>query len=496
MAVLEFILIAFLISIDAFFVAAEMAFVRARHTRIDQLSEEGNKAARMAQAAIGDPDRFISACQLGITSATLVLGAVGQQTFAADLVNAMLSFGLPHEWSVPMLHAARAACYVIAFSATAFLQTVFGELIPKTWTYSRAESVLLILIWPMRIWQWLIAPFLYLLNGFTSFVLRLLAVKEPPRHQVLYSEAEIKRLVSDSQEGGVLEPGETQMIHSVFDFSDTQVQEVMTPRTKMICISGDSTVREFIDLSLEHGLSRLPLFEKDMDKIFGMAHIRDGLQALLHGKDKAPVKELSRKLLIVPENKEVSDLLAEFRLTKTQMAIVVDEYGCTRGLVTVEDLIEELVGDIADEYDVVQDFVSVQEDGSFIVDGSMLLTDAAERLELKIEDEEFNTLGGHVFGILGRAPHVGDEVEERGNIYRVEEVDRARILKLKLVRKPGFSETGEGTNVKIIPAARIRKPRTGDSTKQIRPKSADEPVEFNSRVAEPDPEDTALESTI
>jgi putative hemolysin len=456
MAVLEVILLTTLISINAFFVAAEMAFVRTRHTRIDQLADEGNKAARLAQAALNDPDRFISACQLGITLTTLILGDVGEQAFAADISDAVLAIGLPHLWSVGIMHAAKVACYLIAFSATAFLQTVFGELIPKTWTYSRAELVLLVLIWPMRAWQWLISPFLHLLNGFTAFVLRLLKVKDPPRHQVVYSEEEIKRLVSDSEQVGVLEQGEGQMIHSVFDFSDTKVKEVMTPRTNMVCINGDRSIREFIDLSLQHGFSRIPLFEKDMDKIFGLAHIRDGLSALLEGRDSLPVRELTRKVLIVPQNKEVSELLAEFKLTKTQMAVVVDEYGCTRGLVTVEDLVEELVGDISDEYDVVQDHISAQQDGSLIVDGAMPLSDLAERLSIIINDEEFNTLGGHVFGVLGRAPRIGDEVEECGCVFRIEDIDRARILKLRLMRKPGGKST-ETAGVKVIPARRARK---------------------------------------
>jgi CBS domain containing-hemolysin-like protein len=464
MAVLEVLLLIVLISINAFFVAAEMAFVRTRHTRIDQLAEEGNRAARLAQAALNDPDRFISACQLGITMTTLILGDVGEQTFAADISDAVLAFGLPHILSVGLLHAAKVACYFIAFAATAFLQTVFGELIPKTWTYSRAETVLLVLIWPIRAWQWVSAPFLFLLNRVTSFVLGLLRVKEPPRHQVVYSEEEIKRLVSDSQQVGVLEQGEEQMIHSVFDFSDTKVEEVMTPRTSMICINGDRSIREFIDLSLQHGFSRIPLFDKDMDKIFGMAHIRDGLSALLKGKETSSVRELSRKVLIVPQNKEVSDLLAELRLTKTQMAIVVDEYGGTRGLVTIEDLVEELVGDISDEYDVVHDHISVQQDGSFIVDGGMSLYDFSERMKVNIEDEEFNTLGGHLFGVLGRAPHVGDEIEEYGCVFRIEEIDRARILKLKLTRKPTGEVTEAAGVVRVAPARKVRKPNQTETT--------------------------------
>jgi CBS domain containing-hemolysin-like protein len=411
-----------------------MALARVRRTRIDQLAEEGNKSAKLVQTALDDPDRFITACQLGITLATLGLGAVGETAFAADLVQSIENIGKQLNWAVPAIEAAHAICYVFAFCLIAFIQTILGELVPKTWTFQRAETAMLATIYPMETWCWLMSPFIRLMNGTTSLILRALNVKEPqPRHFV-HSEEELKMLVSASHEEGVLEPEEEEMLHSVFDFSDTVAGEIMTPKTDMVTVQADATVREFIDLALKHGFSRIPVYEDDIDNIFGLIHVRDCMKAMVEHKESLHVRELARKVLIVPENKNLGDLLPEFQKSKTHMAIIVDEYGATRGMVTLEDVVEELVGDIADEYDVVQEMIQSQPDGSVLIDAKLTLEDAKEKLGLQITDEEFNTLGGHVFGLLGREPKIGDEIKGDGYLLRIEESDRHRIIKLRLIR--------------------------------------------------------------
>jgi len=423
-----------------------MALARIRRTRVDQLVEQGSKTAELAQKALKDPDRFISACQLGITFATLALGAVGEKAFAEDLALAVMQFGNLSHLETAVTSASKAICYILAFSLTAFLQTVFGELLPKTLVFQRAEQAMMILIWPMEVWCWLTAPFLNVLNAFTTLVLRLLNVKDPPRHHFVHSEEELKMLVSASHEEGVLEEEEEEMLHSVFDFADTIASEVMTPRTDMVCIAASSTILDFVNLALQHGLSRIPVYEEDIDNIFGNVHIRDGLRALVEKKESAQVRELTRKILIVPENKDVGDLLKEFKKSKTHMAIVVDEYGGTRGLVTFEDLLEELVGDIADEHEIVEEYVLTLDDGTVVLDAKLPLDEANEKLGLEIEDDEFNTIGGHVFGRLGREPQVGDEVCDDDYILRVEESDRHRIIKLRLIRKEYCLLDGSDTN--------------------------------------------------
>lgn len=430
-----------LIGFNAFFVAAEMALVRIRRSRIDQLVAEGERTALIVQEELKNTERYISACQLGITIATLALGATGEASFADDLTKLIEGLGV---FQGTALHIAKVSMFVLAFSFTAFFQTVFGELLPKTLTFSRAESVLWVLIHPMRLWCWVTSPFLFILSTFTRFVLKVFQIPEPI--DAVHTGEELRLLVTESQEKGVLEEKEEEMLHSVFDFSDTVAHEVMTPRTDMLCVAADSTVKEFVEMALRKGFSRLPVYETDVDSIFGAVHIRDALRALVEHKDNTKVREFSRKVLIVPENKPAADLLTDFKKNKTHIAIVVDEYGGTVGMVTIEDLLEELVGDIADEHEIEEEYFLAQPDGTYLIDAKLSLEEASEKLGLTIENEEFNTLGGHVFGCLGREPKVGDEVVGASYILRVEEADRHRILKLRFLPKE-TSDAGDSNGV-------------------------------------------------
>jgi putative hemolysin len=427
-----------LVFINAFFVAAEMGLMRIRRTRVDQLADEGNKTAVVVRRELENPERFVSACQLGITLTTLALGAVGEETFAVQAAQSVRAWGLLPAASLPV---AQALCYVAAFSITAFFQTVFGELVPKVFTLERAEPVLFTLIWPMQIWCKLTAPFLFFLNGFTTFIFRIFNIQAPPRRHYVHSGEELRMLVSASQVEGVIEEEAEEMLHSVFDFSETVASDIMTPRTEMICLPANATINEFVNVALKHGHSRLPVYEEDMDSIFGMVHIRDSLRAVIEHKGNSHVRELVRKVLIVPENKDAGDLLTEFKKTKTHMAIVVDEYGGSRGMVTMEDLIEELVGDIADEHEIVEEYIHSLGSGAYLLDARVLLDDVNEQLGMDIVDEQFNTLGGHVFGQLGREPKVGDEIGTAEYTLRVQEADRHRILKLQLQIKENPSAT-------------------------------------------------------
>lgn len=406
--------------------------MRIRRTRVDQLVEQGNRTAKLIQDEIELPNRYISACQLGITFATLALGATGEATFAGELE--VVVEKLPFFQGYAM-HIAKAVVYVAAFSFTAFAQTVFGELLPKQFTLTRAEPVLMVLIWPMRGWCWLTWPFLNVLEGFSSFVMKVMNIPEPTKLHSVHTGEELRMLVTASHEEGVLEEEEEEMIHSVFDFADTVVKEVMTPRTDMVCIAAGTTIKEFIDLALEAGHSRLPVYEEDIDSIFGAVHIKDALKALVDKQENESVRSLVKKILVVPENKPAGYLLTDFKKNKTHMAICVDEYGGTLGLITMEDLLEQLVGDIPDEYDDEEEGLVHMEDGSIVFDAKLSLDDAHELLGIAIDDEEFTTVGGHVFGGLGHKPQVGDQIETDDYILRVEAADRHRIIKLRLIKK-------------------------------------------------------------
>ncbi len=431
-----------LVGVNAFFVAAEMALVRIRRTRVDQLVEQGNRTAKLVQQEIDNPNRYISACQLGITFATLALGATGEATFAGDLAKSITDSGIFVGYS---LQVARAAVYVMAFSMTAFMQTVFGELLPKQYTLVRAESVLMVLIWPMRGWCWLTWPFLNILESFSTLAMKLLRIPEPTTKHSVHTGEELKMLVSASQEEGVLEEEEEEMIHSVFDFADIVAKEVMTPRTDMVCLASSSTIKDFVDLALQAGHSRLPVYEEDIDSIDGAAHIRDGLRAIIENRENDPLRTLVKKVLIVPETKPAGDLLTDFKKNKTHMAIVVDEYGGTLGLITMEDLIEELVGDIPEEHDEEDEAIVHLEDGSIIFDAKMGLDDATELLGIVFDEEvEYTTVGGYVFGELGHKPQPGDNIETEEYKLIVESADRHRIIKLRLVRKQSAESEANG----------------------------------------------------
>ncbi len=417
--------------------------MRMRHTRVDQLVEQGNRTAKLIQDEMENPNRYISACQLGITFATLALGATGEATFAGDLSRALSNTGL---FQGASLQAAKGIMYIVAFSITAFFQTVFGELLPKQITLIRAEPVLMILIWPMRGWCWLTWPFLNVLEWFSSLVMKALRIPEFSKTHQAHTGEELKMLVTASQEEGVLEEEEEEMIHSVFDFAEVVAKEVMTPRTDMVCLPATSTIKDFIDLALQTGHSRLPVYEEDIDSIFGATHIRDAMRAFVENKENESLRSLVKKILVVPENKPAADLLTDFKKNKTHMAIVVDEYGGTLGLITMEDLLEELVGDIPDENDEEEEPIVRTEDGSIIFDAKMSLDDASEKLGLHIDDEEFTTVGGHVFGELGHKPQVGDKVETENYVLMVESADRHRILKLRLIRKEELESKEEDEN--------------------------------------------------
>lgn len=432
-----------LTAVNAFFVAVEMAFVRVRRTRIDELAEGGSYMAKIVQRYNDDPDTFFSGSQLGITIAMLAVGAIGESAFAEDLAKWMKTVGESMGWPTDMMAVATASCYVVVFAITAYIQVILGELLPKSLTFQRAESVMLTTILPMHIWCTITKPFLFIMSKTMSFIVKVFKIPEPPKH--LHSEEELKMLVSASQEHGVLEEGEEEMLHSVFEFSDTVASEIMTPRRDMVCISADKEVRDLVAVALETGHSRVPVFDEDIDSIIGLVHIRDGLKAFVEGTQDRAVRELARRVLIVPENKGLTDLLTEFKKTKTHMAIVVDEHGGTEGMVTLEDLLEELVGDIADEHDIVEEMILPGEDGSVLIDARMDLEEVNDKLGLDIEDDQFTTLGGHVFGCLGHEPSVGDEINTDDYTLRIEEADRHRITKLRLIRKERETAAKDGS---------------------------------------------------
>lgn len=256
-----------------------MGVARVRRTRIDQLAAEQDKRAILVKNALTDPRRYISACQLGITLATLGLGATGEALFASDLANWVGNVVKDNFYAVPIASSARALCYILAFSITAFIQTVFGELVPKICTFQYPETVIMATIYPMEAWCFITSPFIKLLEDFTNMILRFFKIDVEQPQNFVHSEEELKMLVTASQVEGVLESEEEEMIHSVFEFADTTAGEIMTPRSDMITLKADTRVRELVETALKNGFSRIPIYEDSKDNIFGFVHIRDGVRA-------------------------------------------------------------------------------------------------------------------------------------------------------------------------------------------------------------------------
>lgn len=422
-----------LVGANAFFVAAEFALVSARRTRIRELAERGDRFARSAQAAQEDLDRAISGTQLGITLASLGLGWIGEPAVATTLEGAFAAFSLPV--SPIALHSIAVA---VAFLLITYLHIVLGELAPKTLALGRPETLSRIVAAPLNGFNRLMAPWIWLLNGSARFFLRLFGLRLHRGIERVHSPEEIEMLVRQGLQEGVVEEDEQAMIQGVFELTHTVAREVMTPRPDIVGVAAEASVEEILRTAASSGFSRLPVYSGSIDEIIGVVVLKDVLPAIVDGTGgdgAAPpsARALMREALFVPDTKPVDDLLAELRGRKTHMAIVVDEFGGTDGIVTLEDLVEEIVGEIYDEHDVAEPHVTVREDGRILIDGGYSFSDLLDRFDLDVEDgEEFDTVAGYVIGTLGRIPETGDRVALREADLEVLEVIDRRVTRLEL----------------------------------------------------------------
>ena len=429
-----------LVGINGFFVAAEFSLVTVRRTRIDQLVAEGNLLAKTVRKATNNPDSFIAATQLGITMSSLGLGWIGEPALARLLVP-WLSF-LP----VPLSRiGAHSIAVGIAFALITALHIILGELAPKTIALQNAEKTALFVVKPTEAFLTLFRPFIWFLNGAGNLAVKALGLKAPPRHRLVHSEEELKMLVTASTEAGVLEKDEQEMIHRVFAFSDLSAGQVMVPRTEMISFPLDIDPEELVRIAGEKGYSRYPIYDQTPDRMVGIIHLKDLLRALLMSDTKPfNIREIFKEPLFVPESMRVDDVLARMKAHKKHIAIVIDEYGGTSGLVTLGDLLEKIFGEVQDEF--VEDETEIERfpDGTVRLSGLLLIQDINDRFGFHIVDPDNDTIGGYVLSQLGRRPQVGDRVEVDGYQFLVESLDGFRIAKLRVVKKtpdPGIGES-------------------------------------------------------
>jgi CBS domain containing-hemolysin-like protein len=424
-----------LIAANAFFVASEFALVASRRSRIDAMVRKGDRKAKTVQAALQDLYRQLSAAQLGITLASILLGYVAEDTVAV-LLRDWLS-GLPP--ALAFLSRAAAAS-VVAVLAISFLHVVIGEQAPKAWAITYPEATSRWIAAPLIFFSIITRPATNLLNSSANLLLRLLGIKSAPTElEGIHSPEEIVMLLKQSQKSGRIARGDVQLIEGVFEFTEKSARDVMTPRTQVVALEEDLTIREAAGRVAQAGRSRYPVVRESLDDITGVVHAKQVL-AGLQGRPDEPVRAIMREPLFVPGTREVEDVLADMKRLKTHLAVVLDEYGGTAGIVTMEDLLEEIVGQIYDEYDRAEPAPGASE-GAVTLPGSMEIAQANERYKLGLSDEEYQTVGGFIFGTLGRLPHPGDRVPLKAATLEVLEMDGRRVKRLKVVPTPPRSDS-------------------------------------------------------
>jgi CBS domain containing-hemolysin-like protein len=411
----ELVAVGVLILLNAFFVAAEYGLVTARRTRIVELQHQGDRRARDVLRITSDPPRFIAAMQLGVTLTSLGIGALGEVALSR-LFDKAISTVL---------------AVIFAYLILTFLHVVIGELVPKGIALGHSEGTALFVSAPVRFFFIVMRPIVWFLEGATEIVLKWLGLKPPGADDDVLSEAELRMLVSQSTQHGEIEQQEQEMLYKVFDFADKEAKDVMVPRPEVVALSIDLPPEQCLEAVMDSPFTRYPVYRETLDNVVGILHVRDLFRALRdRGMHEVKVEDIIRPAHIVPETKDLAALLAEFRRANQHMAIVVDEYGDMEGIVTLEDLLEEIVGDIEDEFDLPDESVEQIDEDTVIIDGTFPIDDFNERFKTEMPDEDYHTMAGFVFGLLGRQPEAGDTITHDGMRFDVLEVEGSRILKL------------------------------------------------------------------
>ncbi len=421
--------VAALIAANAFFVAAEFALVTARRTRIDRLAARGNRAAIAVRRAQEDPNRFISACQLGITVASLALGWVGEATIV-EILHPLLEAVIPAHLIGVTSHTIAAP---IAFFFITFCHITLGEQVPKMVALQRGEQTALITVLPTELVGTIFRPLIKLLEVATEIVLRLLGMRWHPESGHAYSAEELKIMVQASRAAGALDADPDRLVERALDFAQLSAHHVMVPRTEMTAIPVETTIAQLSEIMERYQHSRYPVYEGSSDNVVGILWVKHLAAALATNRIRTPeVRSLMRMPMFVPETMRADKLLAEMKAHRSHEAIVIDEYGATAGLVTLKDLMDRLAGEVRDQSEVARPNMERAPDGSVLVDGLTLLTDVQSELGIDLDDSEHDTLGGLIFGRLGRRPILGDRVDIGDRTLVVEELDGLRVARARI----------------------------------------------------------------
>jgi magnesium and cobalt exporter, CNNM family len=417
----ELLAVAALILLNGFFVAGEYGLVTVRRTRMEELNQRGSRRARQVLQITDSPPRFITAMQLGVTLTSLGIGALGEHALT-KLFDPVL---------------ATVFAVILAYLILTFFHVVIGELVPKALALGRSEQTALTVATPVRAFFVVSMPLIWLLRRSTQLVLGIFGLQEPGAEGAVHSEAELKMLVSDSTRRGEIEEGEQEMLYKVFDFADKEVVDVMVPRPEVVALSVELPPEQALQAVLDSPYTRYPVYRDSLDDIVGVLHVRD-LIAAMHERGIASVEiaDLVRPSYMVPETKDLAALLTEFRKQNQHLAIVIDEYGNMEGIVTLEDVLEEIVGEIEDEFDLPDESVERIDENTIRIDGTFPIDDFNEEFGAAMPQEDYHTVAGFVFGLLGRAAEPGDEVDFDGLHFRVDDVEGSRIQRLTVTFVP------------------------------------------------------------
>jgi CBS domain containing-hemolysin-like protein len=417
---------------NGFFVAAEFSLVSVRRTRIAELAAQGNRGARWVQRAIDNPDKVIAATQLGITIASLALGWIGEPALA-HIIRPLVDLFPPAARS----EASHGISVGLAFVLITFLHVVVGELAPKSIALQNPERTSMVVARPTLWTERLFKPAIWLLNGTGNALLRLVGVHPASGHELAHSVEELKMLVTASAEGGVVEEDESEMLHAIFDFGELLVRQVMVPRTEIVAVEANMPLDEVVEIATQSLYTKFPVYEDNLDQILGVLHVKELLRMMKDPScQSCTARDLAREAFYVPEAIPVNELLRQLRAHRQHIVIVLDEFGGTAGLVTLEDLMEEIVGEVSDPFDVNTPEIQTLPDGTALIDGLALIEEVNEELGLDLHSPHYDTISGYFLGKLGRIARQGDIVEGDGVRLRVEAMDRMRIDRLSLTRVP------------------------------------------------------------
>jgi CBS domain containing-hemolysin-like protein len=412
------IVVLLIVLANAFFVAAEYSLVTARRSRLNEMADKGNRRAKIALRIMDSPIRFIGTVQLGITAFSILLGAVGEPIVEHWIDEPVFSHGV---------------AFLIAFTIVTYLHVTLGELVPKAIALTKNESTALWVALPVEAFYLAMYPIVWFLQESSNQFTRLFGITPAPVGVVTHTEEELRMIVAQAEDTGVIEEAEEEMLYKIFDFADKEAHEVMVPRPEVVAVSVDLPPEECLAAVIDSPYTRYPAYRDSLDDIVGTLHVRDLFSALNdRGIANVSIEELLRPLFVVPETKDLAALLADFRRTKQHMAIVTDEYGAMQGIVTLEDLLEEIVGEIEDEFDLPDEAVERVDESTIRIDGTFPIDDFNEQFQTELPQEDYHTVAGFVFGLLGRAPERGDEVEQGLLRFKVLEIEGSRINRLEV----------------------------------------------------------------